>query len=389
MAYKIVIDSGHGGADPGAVYEGRQEKDDTLALALAVGKLLEQNGVDVVYTRTEDVYDTPFEKAVIANNSGADYFVSIHRNAVPTPNTASGIETLVYRDGGIAGNIARAINTGLEHLGFVNRGVIERPNLVVLKRTKMPAVLVEAGFIDNESDNLQFDEQFDSIAAAIANGILDSLNVNSPSHSVSANSVSESSENTIDDMYTVGEGYNIYPENEGVSNNAYGVGYNGSMSNSNIENALYMDNMRGNYTSMDSMQEENMMNMGNPYWPNYRMNEFRNNYQPNWYSQQMWNGGWNNNNRPNYMPGSNRPNNNQEGMTNQQGRFYRVQTGAFRVRRYAEDLVERLRRDGFSPFVVYSDGLFRVQVGAFRQLDNAVKMEQRLRNLGYNTFITS
>ena len=47
MAYKIVIDSGHGGSDPGATYNGRQEKDDNLRLAMAVGNILSQNGVDV------------------------------------------------------------------------------------------------------------------------------------------------------------------------------------------------------------------------------------------------------------------------------------------------------------------------------------------------------
>ena len=51
---KVVVDAGHGGSDPGAVYEGRQEKDDNLALALAVGSILAENGVDVVYTRTDD-----------------------------------------------------------------------------------------------------------------------------------------------------------------------------------------------------------------------------------------------------------------------------------------------------------------------------------------------
>lgn len=56
MAYKIVLDAGHGGEDPGAVYKDRKEKDDNLKLALAVGRILEDNGVDVVYTRTTDVY---------------------------------------------------------------------------------------------------------------------------------------------------------------------------------------------------------------------------------------------------------------------------------------------------------------------------------------------
>ena len=59
MAYKIVLDAGHGGGDPGAVYQGRQEKDDTLTLTMAVGEILERNGIDVVYTRTEDIYQTP------------------------------------------------------------------------------------------------------------------------------------------------------------------------------------------------------------------------------------------------------------------------------------------------------------------------------------------
>ena len=81
MAYKIVLDAGHGGTDPGAIYKERKEKDDNLALTLAVGKILEDNGVDVVYTRTEDIYQTPFEKARIANQSGADYFISFHRNS--------------------------------------------------------------------------------------------------------------------------------------------------------------------------------------------------------------------------------------------------------------------------------------------------------------------
>ena len=55
MAYRIVVDSGHGGEDPGAVYQGRQEKDDTLQLGLAVGEILKENGIDVIFTRTEDI----------------------------------------------------------------------------------------------------------------------------------------------------------------------------------------------------------------------------------------------------------------------------------------------------------------------------------------------
>ncbi len=179
MPYKVIIDAGHGGADWGASYENRKEKDDVLNLAFAVGNILANNGVEVVYTRDSDVYDTPYEKAVIANNSGADFFISLHRNSNPTPNSSSGIETLVYDDSGIKAEMARNINNELEALGFNNRGVIERPNLVVLKRTKMPALLVEAGFINNDLDNEKFDSEFNVIANAIASGILDTLNQNS------------------------------------------------------------------------------------------------------------------------------------------------------------------------------------------------------------------
>lgn len=176
MAYTVAIDGGHGGADWGATYENRKEKDDVLNLAFAVGNILEDNGINVIYTRTDDVYNTPYEKAMIANNANADFFVSLHRNSNPNPNSSSGIETLVYNDSGIKADMARNINKELSELGFIDRGVIERPNLVVLKRTKMPAVLVEAGFINNDNDNEKFDNDFYLIANAIATGILDTLN---------------------------------------------------------------------------------------------------------------------------------------------------------------------------------------------------------------------
>ena len=171
----VVIDPGHGGANPGAVYNGRQEKDDILALSLAVGNILEQNGVDVYFTRTTDVYESPYQKATEGNQVGADYFVSIHRNSSPYPNQYTGIETLVYNRYGEAARMAYNINAQLEEVGFVNQGVNERPNLVVLNSTQMPAVLVEVGFLNNDQDNQLFDERFDDIARAIADGILQTI----------------------------------------------------------------------------------------------------------------------------------------------------------------------------------------------------------------------
>ena len=178
MPYSIMLDAGHGGRDPGAVYNGRLEKDDNLALVFAIGEILQNNGIDVQYTRTEDVYESPYEKAMEANNADVDFFISIHRNSFPTDNAVSGVESLVYDLSGLKLEMAENINSQLETIGFVNLGVKARPNLVVLKRTKMPAVLVEVGFINSDTDNKLLDENFEAVAQAIAAGILDTLEVN-------------------------------------------------------------------------------------------------------------------------------------------------------------------------------------------------------------------
>ena len=155
-----------------------EEKDDNLKLVLAIGEILSDRGLDVEYTRTTDVYETPYEKAMKANNAGVDLFVSIHRNSFPVDNEVEGVESLVYDLSGLKYEMAQNINEQLEGVGFVNLGVKARPNLVVLKRTKMPAVLVEVGFINSDTDNQLFDDNFQDIAQAIADGILDTLESN-------------------------------------------------------------------------------------------------------------------------------------------------------------------------------------------------------------------
>lgn len=140
-----------------------------------MGKILEENGISTLYTRTADVYNSPQEKAEIANRSGADLFISIHRNAMPVPGTGSGASVLVYEDSGVAAVLAENILRNLVQLGLKDQGIQERPGLVVLRKTQMPAVLVEVGFIDNPMDNAFFDRNFDAIAKAIADGILTTL----------------------------------------------------------------------------------------------------------------------------------------------------------------------------------------------------------------------
>lgn len=136
---------------------------------------MQSAGVNVLYTRTEDVYDLPIEKARIVNESNADYVVSIHRNSSPYPNQYTGVESLVYNRYSAAGEMAANINAQLEKIGFVNQGVNERKNLVILRRTRIPAVLVEVGFINTDADNYLFDTKFYETADAIARGILDTI----------------------------------------------------------------------------------------------------------------------------------------------------------------------------------------------------------------------
>lgn len=172
MPLKVCIDAGHGGKDPGAVNGKRYEKDDTLRFALQLGKTLLVNGVEVVYTRTDDVYSSPINKAKIGNRLNADYFICIHRNAAILKK-ATGVETLVYNKKGTKYKIATEINESIASIGFINRGVKTRKNLAVLNHTTMPAILIEIGFITNSSDNKLFDNKFDKIVEAVAKSILE------------------------------------------------------------------------------------------------------------------------------------------------------------------------------------------------------------------------
>lgn len=329
--YKIALDAGHGGSDPGAVYKGRQEKDDTLDLTLAVGDILKKNGIDVYYTRTTDEYETPFKKATDANNSGADLFVSIHRNSSENPNQYSGVETLVYSDTGLKAEVARNINNQLEDAGFKNLGVDERKNLVVLKRTKMPAVLVEAGFINNDKDNYLFDEEFDSIAQAIADGILESIPSGRP-----GNTTSNKSNRT---------------DNNNNSNN--------NSNNNNSSNSQMNNSGRTASAPIDSTAMVNSIPPDNEV-----------------FSVPV--------SSSNIMPQC--PCDNNDYDTENEA-LYRVQVGAYRNKDNADRMLNSLLMDGFPAFIIYEDGYYKVQVGAYHILLNAIKMEQRLRRFRYSTYI--
>lgn len=174
MAYKIVVDAGHGGKDPGAVNGANFEKVAALAIAKKVKDRLKSAGYSVKMTRSKDKYLTLAERCEISNEYDADIFVSIHLNAATNEN-AKGIETWRYTSvGNTTKKLASNVQTELiASLGWKDRGVKTSSNLYVLKHTRASAVLIECGFIsNNEECKKLFKESYQNkVAKAIVKGI--------------------------------------------------------------------------------------------------------------------------------------------------------------------------------------------------------------------------
>lgn len=167
----ILLDYGHGGGDPGAVYKGRREATDVLKLGQAVKKLLVAGGAKVDETRNQDRFLTLEERVKMEQSKKYDLFVSIHRNAF-APEKATGAEVFVYSLAkSKALPYAKRVQSALVRAGFKDRGVKEKA-FYVLRHTRAPALLIEVGFIDNSNDNKLFDTKFTHIAEGIANAIL-------------------------------------------------------------------------------------------------------------------------------------------------------------------------------------------------------------------------
>lgn len=178
----VVLDPGHGGKDSGAIGFGIKEKEINMAIALRVGQLLENRGVNVEYTRTDDRYLTLTERAEFANRLNALLFVSIHNNAATNPQ-AHGTETYycapitdydLFWQKAERSRLANCIQGQLiGSLGRTNRGV-KQDNFTVLVKTKMPSALTEISFLSNAEENslLQSSSYQAQAAQAIADGIL-------------------------------------------------------------------------------------------------------------------------------------------------------------------------------------------------------------------------
>lgn len=185
MAYKIYVDQGHNPVNPNAGAEGNglREQDLVYTVGILLGALLEENGnFEVRLSRPDPTAQIGSSntsslraRTEEANQWGADYFISLHANA-STISSASGSEALVYRSPSVASRLGSAILIGLNGTtGLADRGVLERPGLYILRKTAMPAVLLELGFITNPRDAALMNTEPEAFARGIYTGILEFL----------------------------------------------------------------------------------------------------------------------------------------------------------------------------------------------------------------------
>lgn len=187
MAIKIYIDQGHNPQNPNAGAEGNglREQDITYRIGVELANLIGANpNLEARLSRptAETVLGTSNASSLAArvndaNAWGANYFISLHTNASTSPS-ASGVEGYVYALDTSAAELSEDIVENLtEATGLRDRGVFARPSLYVLRRTAMPATLIELGYITNAGDAALMNENPRLFARGIYNGILEYLNL--------------------------------------------------------------------------------------------------------------------------------------------------------------------------------------------------------------------
>ncbi len=170
----VVIDPGHGGPDVGATRNGIYEKDIVLAMSKQLGRILQQMGYSVAYTRTEDI-DLDLEPRVqMAENARASAFVSVHVNSLDaSASEVNGVETYHAPGASLGKNLAELVHEQIiASTGATDRGV-RSARFYVIRKTSMPAILVETGYITNPSESARLVNSAyqERMAVAIAKGI--------------------------------------------------------------------------------------------------------------------------------------------------------------------------------------------------------------------------
>jgi N-acetylmuramoyl-L-alanine amidase len=170
---RVVIDAGHGGKDPGATsVAGGYEKAVVLDVALEVARILRSKGALVTLTRDRDVFIELDARAALAERNRADFFVSIHADAIASKSISGATIYHARQASAKSRTLARAVEKSLKAAGFSVRGIRSADYRVIAGHSR-PAILVECGYLTNATDaaNLAKDAYRDKIAAAIAKGI--------------------------------------------------------------------------------------------------------------------------------------------------------------------------------------------------------------------------
>lgn len=187
----IMVDPGHGGYDPGAVRAGILEKNINLQIAFKLKAMLEEKGVKVLLTRNGDYnlavaglhkreahrYDLG-KRLEMANQASACLFVSIHSNCVYN-RSQQGAEVFYHYESEKGKLLAESIQNELRTISGMRKRVVKTSNCYILRNARMPAVLVEVGYLSNQEErkNLLKSEYQEQIAQKICGGIINYLAV--------------------------------------------------------------------------------------------------------------------------------------------------------------------------------------------------------------------
>ena len=175
----IVLDAGHGGYDGGTVSGEIYEKDIVFSVVQKMQKLLEQKGYTVILTRKEDKFISLEERVETANQSEADLFLSIHCNYFEKDSQVKGLECYYWKDDTDGKQYAEQLINAIKKRGLIECRNAKSENYYVIKNTKMPAILVELGYLSNRAECIQLsDEEYQNeLAQELVESILQSIMV--------------------------------------------------------------------------------------------------------------------------------------------------------------------------------------------------------------------
>ena len=173
----VVLDPGHGGSDSGALSTGNNmEKTYTLQVAKKAAKQLQEKGANVIMTRDSDKTVSLFSRPSFSTDNNANLFISFHFDSSPENNTASGFTSYYYHKG-LSLKLATDINRQMENIPIDNRG-IEFGNFLVIRDVKVPSILLEMGYINDDDDfkHIENQQYQETVAQDVENGVNNYIN---------------------------------------------------------------------------------------------------------------------------------------------------------------------------------------------------------------------